>query len=78
MRDCKHDTRPNEIPQNIVQTIDDHIKKFLKHSSHQSREKNYGRKYICADLHILKVYQLYLKIFDPDNFEKLNMIFNKL
>ncbi|CAH1110975.1 unnamed protein product [Psylliodes chrysocephalus] len=43
----RHLNRPNKIPENVVRTIDDHIRSFTRRSSHYSRGKNNGRYTTC-------------------------------
>lgn len=67
----KHSSRPNKIPNNILCTIDNHIKSFPRRSSHYSREKNEGRTYLSSELNVSKMHSLYLQKYEIDIFEKL-------
>lgn len=67
----KHDNRPNKIPQNIIDTIDDHIKSIPSEQSHYSRSRNDNVRYLSPDLSIKRLHLLYLEKFEPDIYARL-------
>lgn len=65
----KHLNRPNKIPEDVLLKINNHINSFPKCESHYSRCDNLNVKYLSPELNISKMHKLYLKKYEPDNFE---------
>lgn len=60
-RDKRGTKQPqNKIPQNRINTIKEHINRFLRYTSHYSREKAPNRKYLDFRLSLKQMYQLYV------------------
>lgn len=66
----RHSQRPNMIPENIVQQLNDHIKSFPKRESHYGREKS-DKFYLSPELNIKIMHQLYLKKYEHHCYEVL-------
>lgn len=64
----KHGNRPNAIPQELKEAIDQHIRSFPKRSSHYSRSKNIKRSYLSPDLSVKKMHELYLEKHEPESY----------
>lgn len=65
----KHLNRLNRIPEVFLFKINTHINSFPKRQSHYSRCDNLNVKYLSPELNISKMYKLYLKEYEPENFE---------
>lgn len=66
----KHFTRPNMIPENIIQQLNDHIRSFPKRESHYGRGKS-AKFYLSPELNIKIMHQLYLKKYENHCYELL-------
>ncbi|KAK4882154.1 hypothetical protein RN001_005473 [Aquatica leii] len=66
----KHSTRPNALPENIVQQVSDHIRSFPHRVFHYSRKKS-ERCYLSADLSIKLMHSLYLKKHEGLCFDRI-------
>lgn len=67
----KHGNRPNKIPDNIINQIDEHIQSFPAQVSHYSRNKNVNVRYLSPDLSIQQMHRLYLKKYETEVFSKI-------
>lgn len=67
----RHTNRPNAVPDEIIKQIDCHIQRFPRRSSHYSRTKNLKRYYLCPELNIKKIYELYLESYEPEVYKCL-------
>lgn len=71
----KHCNCPNKISNDLVASVDEHIKSFSARESHYSRNEN-KRKYLPADLTVKKMHTLYLEKYEPEQYrllKKLNL-----
>ena len=57
----KHTHRPNRLPAETREEVQNHIRSFPSESSHYSRAKNANRRYLAPTLTINSMYRLYAK-----------------
>lgn len=74
----KHHNRPNAISDEIIQTIDTHIKSFPRRSSHYSRSKNIKKYYLSPELSVKRMHELYLERYEPEVYAKWHTTEEKL
>lgn len=59
----------NKTPDDIIESVKQHINSFPKYSSHYSREKNPHTKYLSSDLNLKKMYELFVQSCNDKNIE---------
>lgn len=67
----KHNNRLKEIPPNIDEQIDKHIKSFSSKISRYNRNKSPNAKYLSPDLNQSIMHKLYLKAYYPLTYGKI-------
>lgn len=70
----KHDTRPNKIPEDVVQHIENHICAFPSEESHYSGHKNKFKQYLSPLLSVRKMYKEYILMCETKNLPQRFMI----
>lgn len=73
----KHSSRPNKLPDDVVNSVIEHIQSFKSRKSHYGLAKS-QKRYLPEELNVSKMFCLYKKAF-PDNkisLEKYREIFN--
>ncbi|XP_051168408.1 myb-like protein F [Leptopilina boulardi] len=66
----KHNVRPKEVPENVIQQVRHHIEFFLKVESHYCRQTT-TKEYLEEGLNIRKMYTLYLEWIAEINDENI-------
>lgn len=51
--------------------VKNHIESFPAQESHYSRSDNHGRLFLSENLSIHRMYHLYLEIFEPEQYERI-------
>lgn len=67
----QHSNRPNRIPEEIVNQINEHIASFPRRKSHYSRHDNQKKYFLSSELNIFKMYRLYLEKFELEQHQLL-------
>lgn len=61
----RHHNRPKKVPEETKERIREHIKSFPQRKSHYSQKDNRKRRYLCENLSISRMYNLYLSKYEP-------------
>ena len=59
----------HKVSEEIHQKVREHIMSFPARQSHYSRRNNPGRLYLSPDLSIVRLYQMFLAMHDPEYVE---------
>lgn len=61
--DCrgKHDNRPKQYPEVVINLVDNHIRSFPARKSHYSLRHNPDKRYLPEDLSVTKMHSLFLE-----------------
>ena len=62
----RHCNRPKKTTEEAKERIREHIKSFPHRKSHYSQKDNRKRKYLSENLSIARMYDLYLKRYEPE------------